>query len=274
MLAPATVPGPPQGVLAPPTTHTIVLWISVALFAAFIVYALVEWSRSRTPILLLAAVGGLVTALQEPFWGVLGLLNYREGNLMSFVLFNFRGDPLWSTLLYSLYAGGSAFMFYKLVSAGATRRQFWTGVGLIFASNLAIEIPLTALNLYDYYGNQPFQFYAGGFPLWWLFTNLGGIVSGTLLAKAVQHFGPRAAWLALPLVPSAFGAWEIWAGWPTFFALNIGGNIVATHIGALVTMALSLSTVAAVAYVALPRPGTPSTASPSTPSAAAAVDSR
>ncbi|HEY0448691.1 hypothetical protein [Actinophytocola sp.] len=247
------VPDPPRDVVAPATAHDIVLWIAVALFAVFIVYAFVEWARTRRPVLLAAAIAGLITALQEPFWGVLGLLNYREGNLMSFVLFNFRGDPLWSTLLYSLYAGGSAYLFYKLVTAGATRRQFWTGVILIFVSNLVIEIPLTALHLYDYYGNQPFQFYAGGFPLWWLFTNLGGIVSGTLLAKAVQRFGTRAAWLAIPLVPCAFGAWEVWAGWPTFFTLNLGGNLLATHLGAVVTIALSLSTVAAVAYLALPR---------------------
>lgn len=89
--------------------------------------------------------------------------------------------------------------------------------------------------------------------MWWLFTNLGGIVSGTLLAKAVQQFGQRAAWLAIPLVPSAFGAWEVWAGWPTYFTLNLGGNMVVTHIGATATIVLSLGTVGAVAYAALPR---------------------
>jgi hypothetical protein len=227
--------------------------VAIAAFVLFLSYALINWARVRSPVMLLIAIGGLIAALLEPFWGVLGLLNYRAGSMMSFTLFNTREIPVFCTLLYSIYAGGTAYLFYKIVSAESTQKQFWTGIGMVFALNLTIEIPLTGLHLYDYYGAQPFQFYEGGFPLWWLFTNLGGIASGTILAKAVQRFGPRAAWIALPLIPSAFGAWEVWAGWPTFFALNYGGGLVMTYAAAFVTIGLAVATAWGIAYAALPR---------------------
>ncbi|NKQ57049.1 hypothetical protein HFP15_29685 [Amycolatopsis sp. K13G38] len=245
-------PSPPSTV-APATTHHVVLITAIVLFALWVLYALADLIRTRSPILLFCAIGGLVCALMETFWGVLGLLNYRDGNLMSWIQFNFRGDPLWSTLLYSLFAGGSAYLFYDLTRKGAPRKQYWMGMGVIIVSNLVIEIPLTALKLYDYYGPQPFQFYQGGFPLWWLFTNLGGIASGVLLALAVGRYGVRGTLLAVPLVPCAFGAWELWAGWPTFVTMTMGVSRAWTYLGAAITIALSVSTVAAIVNAVRPR---------------------
>lgn len=238
-------PSPPD-VIAPAGTHQVVLTIAAVVFGLWLLYGVVDFIRTRSPILLLCALGGLICALMETFWGVLGLLNYREGNLMSWIQFNFRGDPLWSTLLYSAFAGGSAYLFYELRRRRAPIGQYWRGIGVIIVSNLIIEIPLTALKLYDYYGNQPFQFYKGGFPFWWLFTNLGGIFSGVLLAIAVERFGIRATLLAVPLIPCAFGAWELWAGWPTFVVLTMGAPLFWTYVGAVVTIALSIGTAYAI----------------------------
>ncbi|MFI7195137.1 hypothetical protein ACIBQ0_35870 [Nocardia nova] len=238
-------PSPPD-VVAPSGTHQVVLAIAAVIFGLWLLYGVVDLIRTRSPILLLCAVGGLICALMETFWGVLGLLNYREGNVMSWMQFNFRGDPLWSTLLYSAFAGGSAYLFYELRRRHAPIGQYWRGIGVIIVSNLIIEIPLTALKLYDYYGNQPFQFYKGGFPFWWLFTNLGGIFSGVLIAIAVERFGVRATLLAVPLIPCAFGAWEMWAGWPTFVALTMGASLFWTYLGAVVTIALSVGTAYAI----------------------------
>lgn len=164
----------------------------------------------------------------ETFWG---LLNYRTGNTMSWIQFTTCGDSVWSTLLYSLFA--------------------------FFVSNLVIEVPLTALKLYDYYGPQPFQFYPGGFPLWWLFTNLGGVASGVLLALAVRRYGVRGTLLAVPLVPCAFGAWEMWAGWPTFVSMTMGVSPVWSYVGAVCTILLSLGPLAAIVHAASAAPRDP-----------------
>ncbi|MGQ4599622.1 hypothetical protein [Nocardia sp. R6R-6] len=240
---------------APAGAHQVVLAIAAVVFGLWVLYGVIDFIRSKSPILLLCAVGGLVCALMETFWGVLGLLNYREGNLMSWIQFNFRGDPLWSTLLYSVFAGGSAYLFYDLRRRRAPRKQYWRGIGVIIVSNLIIEIPVTALKLYDYYGNQPFQFYNGGFPFWWLFTNLGGIFSGVLIALAVERYGMRATLLAVPLIPCAFGAWEMWAGWPTFVALTMGASLFWTYLGAICTIVLSIGTAYAIFNAVSPTPG-------------------
>ncbi|MFC9556336.1 hypothetical protein ACFTWF_36575 [Rhodococcus sp. NPDC056960] len=248
------VPDPPRDVLAPATTHDIALAVAIVVAGLFLIYALYDFIRHRTPALLMCAVGGLLAALTEPFYGVLGLLNYREGNIMTFVMFNFRGDPTWSTLLYPAFAGGSAYLFFQLFKSGSSKKEFWRAVAVVFGANLIIEIPLTALKLYDYYGPQPFQFYDGGFPLWWLFTNLGGIASGALLVVAERRFGTRGTLLAVPLIPSAFVAWEVWTGWPTFAALNLGGSVLWTTVAAVITAALSISTAWMVAEFMLPKP--------------------
>ncbi len=139
-----------------------------------------------------------------------------------------------------------------VTAPAGTHQVVLTVAVVVVVSNLIIEIPVTALKLYDYYGNQPFQFYSGGFPLWWLFTNLGGVFSGVLLAIAVERFGIRASLLAIPVVPCAFGAWEMWAGWPTFVALTMGAPLFWSYIGAICTIALSLGTAFAIFVAASP----------------------
>src|SRR5262249_48975759 len=150
------------------------------------------WERDRSPVFLACLIGGGLCTILEPFWDVLGLVYFRERGAP--VLFSVagRGMPLWVYLAYHVYAGLSAYWFYRLFAGGPTMTRFWSVLGAVFGLNLLIEIPITALSVYDYYGPQPFNL--TGFPLWWLFTNVGGgIVSGAVLARGGSLFAGRRA---------------------------------------------------------------------------------
>ncbi|MCA1844720.1 MAG: hypothetical protein LC792_16315 [Actinobacteria bacterium] len=246
-------PVPPRQLAVPATAHAVVLAGSALALALLVVLALRAWERDRSPVFLACLIGGGLCTVLEPFWDVLGLVYFRERGAPVLFTVAGRGMPVWVYLAYHVYAGLSAYWFFRLFAGGATMARFWQVLGAVFCLNLFIEIPVTALSVYDYYGAQPFNL--TGFPLWWLFTNVGGgIVSGAVLARGGSLFAGRRALAAILLVPSAFGAWEIFAGWPTFAALSSGAGFGLTYPAALVTIAIAVTTASLIARAACHRP--------------------
>lgn len=47
---------------------------------------------------------------------------------------------------------------------------------------------------------------------------------------------------AIFIVPAAFGAWELWSGWPIYAALNFDTGSVVKHFAALVSAAVTIAT--------------------------------
>jgi hypothetical protein len=243
------VPVPDESILLGATTNVIVTWICVATAVVCVTLALWEIAFRHSAVLLFCCIGGLFCNTVEPFWDVLGHLHFNQGNTVVFRAFAqaaFPIDyPLWAVLLYVQFGGFQCWVFYMMLKYRASKRLFWAVVGWQVVVNALIEIPLINADVYQYYGDQPFRLL--GFPLWWVFTNFGELLGAVALLLLITRFGAKAAPAAIFLVPAAFGAWELWTGWPVYAALNFDVNTIVKHVAVLVTGAVTLATLWAFA---------------------------
>lgn len=235
-------PGPPEG------WHTVVLWGSAVGLAVLIAFGIRQLIVRRSPVLLAATIGGGLCIILEPFWDVLGLGLFYSNGVPTSVSIAGRTLPLWQFFAYFAYAGLTCYFFYWVSMTGLTARRVRNAVLGTFALNLAIELPITAMGVYEYFGPQPFN--PTGFPLWWLFTNAGGMLSGLVIAELVRRKGQWAGIAAVLIVPSAFGGWEMMTGWPIYAALSSGKGLWVTYPAAVLTAALSLALMRGVYEVA------------------------
>ncbi|WP_238304811.1 MULTISPECIES: hypothetical protein [Mycobacterium] len=238
------VPVPDFSITLGATTSTVVTWICVVTAAACVIAAVGEILLKRTAVLLFCCIGGIFCNAIEPFWDVMGHLNFNRGNTVVFQAFAqtaFPVDyPLWAVLLYIQFGGFQCWVFYLMLKRGAGRRTFWMVAGWQVIVNGLIEIPLINAKVYQYYGDQPFRLF--GFPLWWVFTNFGELLGAVVLYLLIKRFGNKAAAAAIFIVPAAFGAWELWAGWPVYAALNFDTSSAVKHFAALVSAAITMLT--------------------------------
>lgn len=220
--------------------HAFVLAATGLTFAVLVALAVRSWMRTGTPLFLLCLVGGALGLITEPFCDVLGQIYFREKGdpLILFTILG-RGQHLWGAFAYAILIGLEGYAFYLLFASRPSRTRFFKLVFALIAVNLAIEVPATRLGLYNYYGPQPFNL--TGFPLYWAFTNLGGILAGAILAGFRDWFrGLRL--LAVPfLMVSCFIGWELFTGWPVFAALNTDVGFALTYPAGLISIALALA---------------------------------
>lgn len=239
-----TVPPAPTDVGPPEGWHSLVLWGSAVALAIAAGFGVRELVKDRSPALLAMLVGGGLCIILEPFWDVLGLVYFHHEGVPTTVTVIGRTMPMWTFLAYHIYAGLTCYVFYRLFRSQPTLSEFRRTVLMMFALNLAIEVPIVATGVYEYYGPQPFNL--TGFPLWWLFANAGGMLSGAILATLERRHGRWSTLSAVVIVPSAFGTWEIFAGWPTFAALSAGTSHLVTYPAAIATIAISVTLMLAV----------------------------
>jgi hypothetical protein len=243
------IPVPDQSIVLGATTNTVVTWICVVTAGCCVAAAIWEIAFRRTAVLLFCCLGGIFCNAIEPFWDVMGHLHFNSGNTVVFQAFAqtaFPIDyPLWAVLLYIQFGGFQCWVFYLMLKHGAGRRLFWSVAGWQIVVKAVIEIPLINAHVYQYYGNQPFRLL--GFPLWWVFTNFGELFGAVVLFLLMKRFGNKAATAAIFIVPAAFGAWELWTGWPIYAALNFDANSLLKHFAALVTAAVTIATLWAFA---------------------------
>jgi hypothetical protein len=241
------VPTPDMSIVLGPTANTIVTWVCIITATACFATAVGEIVLKRRAVLLFCCIGGILCNAIEPFWDVMGHLYFNEGNTVVFQAFAQMvhpvNYPLWAVLLYIQFGGFQCWVFYLMLSNRATQRTFWVVAGWQVVVNALIEIPLINASVYQYYGNQPFRLL--GFPLWWVFTNFGELLGSTALFVLVKLFGKKSAVSAILIVPSAFGAWELWTGWPVYAALNTDTNPVVKHAAALAAAAIAVATLVA-----------------------------
>lgn len=229
---------------------TALFWLTLCgalLTTACVVGGVVEIVWKRSALLLLCTIGAVFTPLIEPIWDVIGHLHFSSGAVVAFTAFpqlNFPIEyPVWSILAYVPFAGPTCWAFYLILRSRPSRRIFWGAVvGGQLVMNTVTEWVLIHTHGYQYYGdNQPLRVW--GFPLWWLATNFGELLGAVVMLLLINRYGKRAAALAVIVVPASFGAWEMWAGWPVYVALNNDVGTVVTTIAALVAFAIALATI-------------------------------
>ena len=210
----------------------------------FVVWALVELVRRRSPILLFCLIGSLGCNLSEPIWDALANLRFTENTATAWTQFPQLEQPIyypvWAMLVYTGFGGVACFAFYKAFATRSWRIFVGALIGqAVF--NIVLE-GFVITELYDYYGSQPWRI-GSDFPLWWVPVNYGEMLAGFLLYFAIRHWGAvKGSLFAIPLVGSSFSAWELWAGWPTYAAINLDVNGAWRDLAALTSTAIAAGT--------------------------------
>lgn len=238
------IPQPDQTIVLSATTNAVVTWVCIATAVACVAIALWEIVFRHSAVLLFCCLGGIFCNAIEPFWDVMGHLQFNTGNTVVFQAFAQTAFPinypLWAVLLYIQFGGFQCWVFYMMLKHGASARSFWAVAGWQVVVNAIIEIPLINAKVYQYYGEQPFRLM--GFPLWWVFTNFGELFGAVVLFLLIKRYGPKASASAILLVPASFGAWELWTGWPIYAALNFDTGTLTKHAAALVSAGVAVLT--------------------------------
>lgn len=214
-------PVPPLGMRFPGTAHhaaDYALWAVTILLA---IGAARELYRRRSPLGLVLLLGGAIALFNEPVDDILGLVWHpRIGQ--DTVLDTIGPVPMWGLPTYIIFFGGIPWLLLReLERHEFTLRKFWAGVGLTFAADLLIELPLLQTNLYVYYAHGSVPMSIARFPLYWLMINTTGpILCAAILYAVPDYFRGYRAPLLLLLPIAADAACSIVVGLPVYSALH------------------------------------------------------
>jgi hypothetical protein len=215
-------------------------------------YAFYRLAKYRDSVPLLVWIGGFICSLGEPMLDHIGHLWWPQ-NLPGPV---FKGYDLSVPLLippcYAFFVSGMGYVAYRQFLKGVTVRKVFLVWLAISSTDLALEIPGVAANVYKYYGNEPF--YVFNFPLHWAWLNGTGFLAvGFLLYLVVPRLqGARKALLLLVTVSAFLGSYGITA-WPAFLSLNWKMSSIAQALVDLCSLGLCLLVVRGIAEVVAKR---------------------
>jgi hypothetical protein len=240
------LPLPPQDLVYPHTAQLVATLLAGSMLALTVLYALWDWWRIRTPLMLGFLAGGAVCYVNEPVVDLLGLVWYpRPGQWVAFTTVS--PVPWWGLFVYIVFFGAVPYLALRSMRQyGVTVRSTWAWFVAFFVLDALIEQPIIHSGLYHYYGSPPFEVL--GFPLYWMFINAGGpMLEATLLLVATQFFrGPRALIVVL-LGMVADIACSTSVGWPIFSALNAQATEPVKWAAALMTIGLGVLLIQAIA---------------------------
>lgn len=229
---PGYTPSPGYGELLP--AHTPIhpsgfaTWFFLFWAGALVVLVAIPWAinaaRKRNYLPLLALGSGFLTSLGEPMLDHVGHLRWAD-NLQGPAFSNFGLDiPYLIPPCYALFMGLEAYWIWSIIQRGVTVRQFFLMFAAVGVSDAIMEHPGVMLNVYEYYGSQPLEFYR--FPFYWSFTNAAAICT---IAVMIHYAWPilkeKGGWWMLGILPlgiigTTMG--EFTTGFPVFLAINSG----------------------------------------------------
>jgi hypothetical protein len=237
-----------------PAQNSAIMTIAIVAGGACFAWALFELVWRRSPLLLLCLAGSVLSNPIEVFWDVLGHLRHAGGTPEAFTMFADLAVPVrypvWAFLIYMGFSGVACFVFYRMLEKAPTRRVFIATMIGQAVMNIVLEGYVITF-AYDYYGYQPWRFF-GDFPAWWVPANYGELLGAAMLLQAVRWYGKSAQWLAIVIVPGSFAAWEMWAGWPMYWALNADLGWLATNVAAFATAGIGIGTIWAIGRFMVP----------------------
>ena len=225
----------------------------IAISVVFFVGALVAlgWAiylcrkeRKWWPIFLFLAGG--ICIFYEVVGDLLGGATYPEHDNIPY-LYHLWGRyiPLYLVGVYFFYFGIVAVFFMRVLEHGLRPGQYWKDYWLLFCGHVVFcalfeQIPIH-VGMWRYWGdNQPFMVF--GFPAWWWFANSSMILNATAATYLLRKhlLTDRQEWLILIAYPMAVVATHFSASLPVALTLNSTHNLLITHIGATITIGLSL----------------------------------
>lgn len=209
-----------------------------ALFVAVAGWLIYEAVHRKTALPVLLLVGGAVTSLQEPMLDVLGLVWWPE-NLPgpAFTIFD-REMPYLVPIGYTFYVAAGAYAVYRLIRAGMSARKLFQVALALEAADVFFEMPWLNLDVYAYYGEQPFEVF--NFPLWWAPVNgTAPFLAGFVLYLLVPRLKGWRLALAALVPPLSWAAVYGASAWPIFAALNADVPAAVPWLAATLTVAIA-----------------------------------
>lgn len=208
--------------------------------AAVVIFAL-PWAigaavRSRNFVPLLVMGSGLVCSLLEPMLDLLGHLHWANDLVPAFTNFGVT-VPALIPLCYVAFLGLEAYFCYFVIRNGAHKWHFVMLLGMGIITDAVMETIGINLNVYEYYGVQPFEFL--GFPYWWGFINGGSFVTvGAILAYAVPRLKGAQQLLLLLAAPAGMMVAYFGVGWIHILAHNSALPTWARYIATIIMMVM------------------------------------
>jgi hypothetical protein len=236
----AEVTGLPHHLGAHPEFSWLFMAVGAVFFVASTAWAANESRRLSTSIPILALIGGVVAALEEPWINTIIQLWYpRDSPLIVFTAME-HAQPLYVFLVYPGFVGLGAYVVYRSLDKHPDGRHLWRFFGGIVVMDLVFELPATAAGVFYYYGSQPIQWVSDGWPFWVAPVNAAGpIVAGWLMHRFVPILtGMQRALVVIALPPLAYAGVYGAAGWPVYTLLKTDVPMAARWAAAAITIAL------------------------------------
>ena len=232
------VPSPPVEMVMP-AQYSLILGINFVVLLAVVAWAVMECWRSQRSLPILILIGATFCSILECFFDVLVCAWWPQyGHTPLYRMFN-MSVPIWMALAYPWYYGGMSVLAYKWFKEGMTTSRLWKFYWLGWIANFALEVPALQLNVYTYYGPQPFKIM--DFPLVMAMPNA---VVPILIGALIKSFddllvGPKSL-IAIFLVPMGMATAQVTIAWPWWLSVNSGASYTVANLASLYSFGLSL----------------------------------
>ena len=217
-----------------------IITINCVLILLAVLFALRDWNKSKTPILLLLIIGGAITNLAEPFVDLGGACWHPIIGQDAIFENMARPMPLWLLTAYIAYFGVLPMLIYQAFTKGASSRAMWLWFLIPVIADVILEESLLSQSdhLYVYYGHQPLILHA--FPLWWAAGNTIGVyLSGVMMTM----FAPLLRGWRLALVPFStllcYTAATGFVAWPSTVVINSDYSNMVTQFGGIASFLIA-----------------------------------
>ncbi|MBN7437896.1 hypothetical protein [Mycobacteroides abscessus] len=211
---------PPAGMLVDARTAWIYLAFAVVGWLVLVAYPVRDAVRTRDALPLTLIAGGFAAGLTEPITDVLGHVYWPPNHPLTVVTVLDRPLPLVVLFGYSAWAGACSYIIYRLAKNGMTTQRLFRLYLAGCVLEFLVEIPFTALKVYDYYGSHPFSIAHLGVweaPITAVAPFLGAVL---VYLVADRHRGAARALVALFIPPVCIFAMYTATSWSAAVTLN------------------------------------------------------
>jgi hypothetical protein len=252
------IPAPPFDAYYGATASNIATAILFTITAIWVVVGLLDYRRTKSPVMLILAMSGFLCDFVEPYLDVMGGCLWATSPDLT--LFTILGRPM-SLFSLSAWAGFGASMTcipYLMIRKTIQERKptSWLWLTFIIAGLVDVgfeEIMLNMHGLYVYYGNQPLIVLTK-FPWYYTTLNGGGLFLAAALAYRYRaHLPGWKSLLILLLVPMCEGANYGFTAMPAWIVVNGQYGWWTTQAGGLLTVLLCFAVMAGTFQLVLQR---------------------
>lgn len=241
-----------SGIAPPPSFHAavdgdvlLVIWGAMALAAVLVAVRLAI--RDRTALPVVACVGALVCALNEPIYDVLANLTYAQTDAVAYHAFG-RAIPWTLVIGYVPWVGLFPYILFRRMEAGIARADLHRLAAALIGSVLALEIVNAVWwHNWRYYGEAPARGVLGGGVVQMAAMPL---LCALLYVLAGRMTGWRQALLGLVLPPLALPMVFASTTFPLYFSNHTRLPAAVDWSAAAISVALALGAVPAITAVA------------------------